>query len=86
MLEEDWAKDSEGAEQQATHFLLRTFWVVEELEEGHASRRHLTNQCFEDSKLQHLVQQEEVVAGLLQLSLSFLHLQQQPPCSAPNSS
>jgi hypothetical protein len=84
-LEEDWVKDSEGAEQQVLHFLLQTFLVVEEQEADHASMRHLMNQCSEGSESQHLVQQEVVVVGLLQLFLSFLRLQQQPPCFAPDS-
>jgi hypothetical protein len=59
--------------------------VVVAQEEDHASRRRLMNQYFEDSESQHLVQRAVVGAELLQLFLSFLHLQQLPPCSAPDS-
>jgi hypothetical protein len=85
VLEEDWVKDSEGAERQAMHSLLQTFWVVEEQEADHASRHHPRNQCFEDLESQHLVQREVVAVELLQPSLSFLRLQQLPPYSAPDN-
>lgn len=85
MLEEGWEKGLEGAGQQAMHCLLQTFWVVEEQEEDHASSCRLKNQYFEDSESQHFVQQAVVAAELLQPSLFFLRLQQQPPCSAPDS-
>ena len=84
-LEEDWGKDSEGAEQQAMHCLLRIFWVVVEQEEDPASRRRPTNQCFEGSASQQFVQRVAVVVGLLQPFPFFLRLQQLPPCSAPDS-
>ena len=84
-LEEDWGKDSEGAEQQAMHCLLLIFWVVVEQEEDHASRCRLKNQYFEDSESQHLVQPVVAVAGLLQPFPFSRRLQQLPPCSAPDS-
>lgn len=84
-LEEDWEKDSEGAEQQAMHCLLQTFWVVVEQEEDLASRCRLKNQCFAGSESQHLVQRVVVVAEPLQPFLFFRRLQQLPPCSAPDS-
>jgi hypothetical protein len=59
--------------------------VVGEREEDHALSCHLKNQYFGGSKSQHLVQQAVVAAGLLQPFLSFLRLQQLPPCSAPDS-
>ena len=84
-LEEDWGKGLEGAEQRAMRCLLRTFWVVVEQEEDHASSCRLKNQYFEGSESQHFVQRVAVVAGLLQPFLFFLRLQQLPPCSAPDS-
>ena len=65
--------------------LLQTFLVVGEQEEDRASSCRLKNQYFEGSESQHFVQRGVGVAELLQLFLSSLRLQQQPPCSAPDS-
>ena len=86
VLEEGWAKGWVVVGFEAMHFRLRSFWVVEERAEDHASRSHLTIQYSAGSNVQHWLRREAVVAEPSQLSPSSLLLQLQLPCSAPSSS
>lgn len=53
VLEEDWAKGSEGAELLVMRCLQPTSWVAGERAEGHVLRYHPTSQYSEGLKLQH---------------------------------